>query len=96
MENKNNVFDDKLVTWDIRFVKLKNNEYFPLLESCIQEILWYFILYEDKIMGHVAKQTLKQISETRFHGISESYKSQNMYRKAPLEVILELTRNHKL
>ena len=47
-------------------------------------------------MGHVAKQTLKQISETRFHGISESYKSQNMYRKAPLEVILELTRNHKL
>ena len=33
-------------------------------------------------MGEVAKQTLKQVSETMFPGISESYKNQNMYRKS--------------
>ena len=32
-------------------------------------------------MGEVARQTLKQVSETMFPGISETYKNQNMCRK---------------
>ena len=32
-------------------------------------------------MGEVARQTFKQVSETMFPGISETYKNQSMYRK---------------
>ena len=43
-------------------------------------------------MGEVAKQTFKQVSETMFPGISESYKNQNMYRKSSVGSYLGISK----
>ena len=46
-------------------------------------------------MSEVAKQTLKQVSETMFPGISETYKNQNMYRKNSVGSYLGVGNNKK-
>ena len=43
-------------------------------------------------MGEVAKQTLKQVSETMFPGISETYKNQNMHRKSSVRSYLGINK----
>ena len=46
-------------------------------------------------MGEVARQTLKQVSETMFPGISETYKNQDMYRKNSVGSYLGMGMNKK-
>ena len=47
-------------------------------------------------MGEVARQTFKQVSETMFPGISETYKNQNMmYRKGSVGSYLGMGVNKK-